>query len=376
MEEPLYELLKRCTVRILVPVEGDQGSGFFVAPGLILTCAHVVESAQQHNTHIEAIWDGQTYIAQLKVFLPKPYPDLALLQVNLTNHPCVYLHDGANPGNFLYSYGYVREYASGEPATFEYEGESWTDDQQPHLKFKAGRAIPGLSGAPLLNWQTGAVCGLLKKTHDEDRSEGGRAIPTKTVFQALQDLAHQQWQFHQQDKQWVKSLTPQQRQQIGLETPSPITKKTKTIEVFYSNAHEDENLRNKLAKHLKLLQRQNLIIEWYDRETSAGEEWKHKIDSHLNTAQIILLLVSPDFITSDYCYDTEMMRAMERHEKQEARVIPIILRPVEWHDAPFGKLEPLPKDGKPITKWPDTDDALLDVARGIRRVVEELTKNP
>ena len=67
---------------------------------------------------------------------------------------------------------------------------------------------------------------------------------------------------------------------------------------------------------------------------------------------------------------------MERHEKQEARVIPIILRPVEWHDAPFGKLEPLPKDGKPITKWPDTDDALLDVARGIRRVVEELTKNP
>lgn len=380
MEEPLYELLKRCTVRITVPATGERGSGFFVAPGLIVTCAHVVESAQKNNMPIEAFWDDQTYTAQPKVFLPKPYPDLALLQIEQINHPCVYLHDGANPGNFLYSYGYVKGYSGGEPATFEYEGESWTDNQQPHLKFKAGRATPGLSGAPLLNWQTGGVCGLLQKTHDEDRSEGGRAIPTKTVLEELLkqqvDLRDLQQQFHGQNTEWIGSFTPQQRQQIGLAAPLPTSKAAKTIEVFYSYAHEDEKLRDELAKQLKLLQREGKITEWYDRDISEGEEVGSTIDTHLNTARIILLLVSSDFITSDYCYGIEMMRAMEKHETKEARVIPIILRPTDWHTAPFGRLKALPKDGKPVTTWSNRDEAFLDVAKGIRRVVEELTKNP
>ncbi len=388
MAEQLYELLKRCTVRIVVPAEGERGSGFFVAPGLILTCAHVVEVAQQNNTPVEAYWDDQTYAARIKVFLPKPYPDLALLQVDAINHPCVYLQDGANPGNFLYSYGYVAGYSGGEPATFEYEGESWTNDQQPHLKFKAGQALPGLSGAPLLNWQTGSVCGVLQKTRDPDSDLGGRAIPTKTVFQAMLekqvDLRALQQEFHQQDKSWLESLTlhqiqkidPQEREKIGLKAPSPTLQPAKTIEVFYSYAHEDEKLRDELAKQLRLLRREGKITEWYDRDISEGEEWEHKIDTHLNTARIILLLVSPDFITSDYCYDSEMMRAMERHTTGEARIIPIILRPTDWHTAPFGKLKALPRDGKPVTTWSNREEAFLDVAKGIRRVVEELTKNP
>jgi hypothetical protein len=148
------------------------------------------------------------------------------------------------------------------------------------------------------------------------------------------------------------------------------------MEVFYSYAHEDEKLRDELAKQLRLLRREGKITEWYDRDISEGEEWEHKIDTHLNTARIILLLISPDFITSDYCYDSEMMRAMERHATGEARVIPIILRPADWHAAPFGKLKALPRDGKPVTTWPNRDEAFLDVAKGIRRVVEELTKNP
>ena len=144
------------------------------------------------------------------------------------------------------------------------------------------------------------------------------------------------------------------------------------IDIFFSYAHEDEALRNELAKQLKLMKRQGLINEWYDRDIDAGTEWKQVIDEHLNTAQVILLLVSPDFLDSDYCYETEMKRAMERHEAREARVIPVILRSCDWYSAPFGKLQALPRNAKPITTWSNRDDAFLDVAKGIRKVVEDM----
>lgn len=144
------------------------------------------------------------------------------------------------------------------------------------------------------------------------------------------------------------------------------------IEIFYSYAHTDERLRNELDKHLSLMRRQGLITSWYDRNISEGEKFAAEIAEHLNSAQIILLLVSSDFINSDYCYGIEMERALERREAGEARVIPIILRPVDWHRAPFGELKALPKDGKAITMWGNRDEAFLDVAKGIRRIVEEL----
>jgi hypothetical protein len=111
------------------------------------------------------------------------------------------------------------------------------------------------------------------------------------------------------------------------------TEQAQPIEIFYSYAHEDEKQRKELDKHLYNMRRQGLIAEWYDRDISAGMEWEHEIDIHLNTAQIILLLISPDFMASDYCYSIEMQRAMERHEAGEARVIPIILKHVDWQDA-------------------------------------------
>jgi hypothetical protein len=145
-----------------------------------------------------------------------------------------------------------------------------------------------------------------------------------------------------------------------------------TIEVFYSYSHADESLRDQLQKHLALLKRQGVIANWHDRGISAGSEWKKQIDDHLESAGIILLLVSADFLASDYCYDVEMMRALERHEQGEARVIPIILRPCDWMESQFGKLEALPRDAKPVTTWSDPDEAFLDVARGIRAVAREL----
>ncbi len=145
-----------------------------------------------------------------------------------------------------------------------------------------------------------------------------------------------------------------------------------TIEIFFSYSHEDEALRKELEKHLSYLKRQGIISGWKDRDIGAGSEWAHEIDAHLNSAHIILLLISPDFIASNYCYGVEVKRAMERHKAGEALVIPIILRPVDWHDAPFGKLQALPKDGQPITSWSNRDEAFLDVARGIRKSAKEL----
>jgi tetratricopeptide (TPR) repeat protein len=147
------------------------------------------------------------------------------------------------------------------------------------------------------------------------------------------------------------------------------------IEIFYSYAHEDEDLRKELEKHLVSLQRQGIIAAWHDRLISAGTEWEHEIDSHLNTAGIILLLISASFIASKYCYSIEMKRALERHETKEARVIPIILRPVYWKNMPFGKLQVLPTEGKPVdsSQWHNRDEAFANIVEGIHKVIEELT---
>lgn len=144
------------------------------------------------------------------------------------------------------------------------------------------------------------------------------------------------------------------------------------LEVFLSYAHADEALRNELTKHLSLLKREGLINAWYDREISPGKEWANEIDAHLDEARIILLLVSADFIASDYCYSVEMKQAMQKHEKGQARVIPIILRPCDWKQTPFGRLQALPIGGKPITTRTHPDEAFLEVVVGIRKVVEEL----
>ena len=142
------------------------------------------------------------------------------------------------------------------------------------------------------------------------------------------------------------------------------------VTLFYSYAHKDERLRDELETHLKLLQRRGLITAWYDRKIEAGEEWKQKINDNLETADIVLLLISADFIASEYCYEKEMKRALERHKKGEAHVIPIIVRDVNWSKSPFSWLQALPKDGLAVTKWTDKDSAWRNVAEGIERVIE------
>jgi hypothetical protein len=155
--------------------------------------------------------------------------------------------------------------------------------------------------------------------------------------------------------------------------PYPKTALTRRpVSIFCSYAHSDERFRVELDKHLSVMRRNGEINEWHDRNISAGTEWKNSIDRHLNAAEIILLLVSADFLASDYCYEIEMTRAMERHELGKACVIPIILRDCDWSSAPFSKLQALPRDAKPIKKWSNQDEAYHDIVVGIRNVIGRL----
>jgi hypothetical protein len=136
--------------------------------------------------------------------------------------------------------------------------------------------------------------------------------------------------------------------------------------IFFSYCHADEALRNELQKHLSLMVRTGQIETWHDRMIRVGDEFDGEIDQHLEEAEVILLLISSDFMNSDYCYNVEVKRAMERHQQGEARVIPVILRPYEWHEAPFGKLLAAPTDGKPVTQWPNQDEAFVNIVKHIR----------
>src|SRR5437667_1664706 len=139
----------------------------------------------------------------------------------------------------------------------------------------------------------------------------------------------------------------------------PSKEDTMAFEVFISYAHEDQALLKEMEKHLATLKRQNIIASWYDGNIMPGTEWESQIMERLNSAQIILLLVSADFINSDFCYSIEMEQALTRQKTDQARVIPIILRPVDWKGTPFAKLQALPTGDKPVTRWSTHDDAFL-----------------
>ncbi len=146
------------------------------------------------------------------------------------------------------------------------------------------------------------------------------------------------------------------------------------VTVFFSYSHQDEDLRNELEIHLSALKRQGVIQTWHDRRIGAGKDIDNEIDSNLEISDIILLLVSPYFIASDYCYDVEMNRAMERHRNGEARVIPVILHPCDWKSTLFGKLRATPTDGKPVSKFPNQHDAFFSITNDIRHAAEEIDK--
>lgn len=143
------------------------------------------------------------------------------------------------------------------------------------------------------------------------------------------------------------------------------------LKVFISYSHADETLRQELDKHLASLKHQGIVGIWHDRRISAGQDWANEIDKNLESADIVLLLISADFISSDYCYRKEMNEAMRRHDAGEAVVIPVILRPCDWHDLSFGKLQAATRDGRAITKFPSLDEGFLEVVQSIKAVAKK-----
>jgi hypothetical protein len=144
------------------------------------------------------------------------------------------------------------------------------------------------------------------------------------------------------------------------------------IEIFFSYAHEDEDLMDEVRRQLIVFERQGRILKWHDRKIRPGGDWKKEIDGRLRKARVILLFMSPRFIESKYCYLVEGQEALRRHDAKEAIVIPIILRPCAWQESPFGKLQALPRDGKPLSTCENQDVTSLEIARGVISVVDNL----
>ncbi|NMW19443.1 MAG: toll/interleukin-1 receptor domain-containing protein [Chlorobiaceae bacterium] len=145
--------------------------------------------------------------------------------------------------------------------------------------------------------------------------------------------------------------------------------------LFFSYSHKDEELRNELEKHLALLKRQGVISSWHDRRITAGADFDQKISSQLESSEIILLLISSNFLSSDYCYEKEMTRAIERHINGAAIVIPIILHPCDWKSSPFGHLKATPTDGKPVSMFSNYHEAFSIIAKDIREAATTIIKN-
>jgi Trypsin-like peptidase domain len=199
----LEDLLQQCTVKLTLPGRMGWGTGFFVAPKWILTCAHVVQEVQGQPVQVwwqkQENW-GQAVVEQL---LPDPY-DLALLRVTLpadAKSPCVYLDEMIQSRDPLYLFGYPdQDFPNGCPVTFNCEG--LTGDEPALIKFASGQVRPGMSGSPLLNQRTGKVCGVVKFTRDRSIDLGGGAIPTRVILEQFPQLRELQQQFHQRDHRW------------------------------------------------------------------------------------------------------------------------------------------------------------------------------
>jgi hypothetical protein len=148
------------------------------------------------------------------------------------------------------------------------------------------------------------------------------------------------------------------------------------VRLFISYSHVDEAYRESLCKSLSLLRRQGIIEDWHDRRIEPGADWSQEISSALANSRIVILLISMDFINSDYCFGNEMTEALKMHEQNRAKVIPILVRRCDWETAPFGKFQALPSGARPVKSWPDQDEAWTDVVNGLRRVIGRLSGLP
>lgn len=144
------------------------------------------------------------------------------------------------------------------------------------------------------------------------------------------------------------------------------------VEIFISYSHLDTDLAALLDTHLAALRREGIVATWFDRRIGPGDQWREVIDERLDRAALVLILISANFIASDYCWDVELRRAMERHAAGKARIIPVILRDCDWQHLPFGAFQAVPAGSRPVTSWPDPHEAIADVVRSVRAAVLDI----
>ncbi|AUB39529.1 DNA polymerase III, delta prime subunit [Nostoc flagelliforme CCNUN1] len=144
-----------------------------------------------------------------------------------------------------------------------------------------------------------------------------------------------------------------------------------SINVFCSYSGKDSIFYKSLTAHLSILKRQGIISAWHDRDIDVSSDWRKEISEQLKQSQVFLFLVSSDYLASDYSYTREMSYALQKHNVNEITVVPIIVRPVDWSDAPFRNLQVLPRNGRPITQWENRDEAFVEIAKTIRQIVEQ-----
>ena len=265
----LEDLLRQCTVKLTVPGQMGWGTGFFVAPGLILTCAHVVQGA--NGKPIQIFWQNQENWTQAVVerSLPKPY-DLALLRITVSTSimpPCVYLDEIIESRDPLYLFGYPdRDFPNGCPVTPNCEG--LTGDESPLVKFALGQVRPGMSGSPILNQRTRKVCGIVKFTRDRSSDLGGGGIPTRVILEHFPELCAHQEEFHQQDNRWT----------ILIETNGKTEKYLNYLNQIIEEPLDEKTLSGTNNQKISLRQLYvQLKIQEIHQENSSNNE---PIDSH------------------------------------------------------------------------------------------------
>lgn len=266
MAKSIDEILPQCTVRI--SFASKMGTGFFVAPGLILTCAHVLADKPINSSVIKiATILGESYTATLKEVYPEPYPDLAIIEIEHNTNPYVWLISDIKIDDDLYSFGFTDEYPNGDSALFVYEGPSYAPFL---LKLKQSQARSGLSGAPLLNLRTGGICGVVKKTRDRTSDLGARAIPISVAMNEIKAL--KEIRSNQNNIYWINALNPQQSKSLGIissamldQLPNDLNE-LKSLHQRLSMARRSLNiLENQIAGYTNLTVPAHLLIQLEDK---------------------------------------------------------------------------------------------------------------
>ena len=145
------------------------------------------------------------------------------------------------------------------------------------------------------------------------------------------------------------------------------------VNVFICHAHEAEELARELETHLASLRKEGLVRSWTARAVGGGEAFRGEVEQRIAEAGVILLLVSADFLASDYLYDVELKRALERYDARDAIVRAVLLRPCDWQGTPLARVLRLPESGVPVTRHPDADEAFTKIVQELRKLIEQKT---